>query len=564
MGNHRRQFLKESALGVAATAGLASAVSSARAQGGPGRRQWPADLPPARFGRKRGASGRQGIVVSSHPLATRAGVEILRAGGNACDAALAVSITQTVVEPHMTTITGVLSLLYHDAASGKTTYMNGGMNAPLAGLPRFSGADAATGRGCGVPSFWPAFEAALRRHGSRPKAELCAAAIHYARDGFPIHPFLYGMMFEQVARIGRTPAGREIYLPEGVLLDPGATLRQARAARTLERLVEEGESYWRGEFARRYAEVVQADNGVITPEDFERYDVRWQEPAWGSYRGYEIAASPPPDNGGTHIIEALNLIELLDLKRLGPPTESPDTLYQLVKINNEVMLEGAKQTDPKSHPVPLDLIVSKEYARMRFALLQMAPERAHAYVPVPPGSNHVTVADGRGNVATILHSVMSYPWTNGLFVDGVSIAASGAHFTRVMPRPGHRASAYVAPNLLFKDGVPILASGSPSVGLIANILQNTINILDFGIPIEASVHRPRFGGWARGARGANYVEADLDPKVRDEVARRGVSFEVVNPWGVHQGSFEGVYRDPATGILSACADPRRTGHAEAV
>jgi gamma-glutamyltranspeptidase/glutathione hydrolase len=194
----------------------------------------------------------------------------------------------------------------------------------------------------------------------------------------------------------------------------------------------------------------------------------------------------------------------------------------------------------------------------------MDPDREHAYTPIYPGSNHVTVVDGGGNVATILHSSMSYPWTNGLFAEGVSIAASGGHFTRVMPRPGHRASAYVAPNIIFKDGRPILASGSPSVGLIANILQNAINILDFGIPIEASVHRPRFGGWASGSRGTNYVEVDLDPAVRDEVAKRGVSFEVVNPWGFHQGSFEGIYRDPRTGLLSACADPRRCGHAEGV
>src|SRR5262245_66426614 len=103
-------------------------------------------------------------------------------------------------------------------------------------------------------------------------------------------------------------------------------------ARTLERLRDEGSDYfYRGDFAERFAETVKADSGVITREDFEAYRVRWQEPAWGTYRGYRIAGSPPPDNGGTHVIEALNMIELLDLQRWGAPTDSDDTLYQMLR-----------------------------------------------------------------------------------------------------------------------------------------------------------------------------------------------------------------------------------------
>ena len=132
------------------------------------------------------------------------------------------------------------------------------------------------------------------------------------------------------------------------------------------------------------------------------------------------------------------------------------------------------------------MILSKEYAQMRFKLLQMGvPKKATPQLP--PGSNHVTVVDGEGNVATIIHSCMSLPWSNGLFVRGVTIVAGGAHFFRIMPKPGYRATTYVAPNILYKNKKPILASGSPSVGLLANIIQNTTNILDFGIPIDESV-----------------------------------------------------------------------------
>jgi gamma-glutamyltranspeptidase/glutathione hydrolase len=561
---NRRGFVKAAA-GVAAGGLVGSATTAAPRVGAAEEAERRRLIALARFGEKSPASGKKGMAITSHPLATRAAVDVLRAGGNACDAALAASITQTVVEPHMTTITGVLSLLYFDAKTGKTTYLNGGMNRPKAALPGFSAADLATGRGVAVPGWWAGFEAALERHGTKPKKEVMAAAIAYARDGFEIYPFLWGEIFVQLHKIGLTAAGREIYFRDGAVLAPGALLRQTKAARTLERLAEEGSRYfYRGEFAEKFCKVVKEAGGVVTREDLEAYRVRWQEPARGTYRGHEILASPPPDHGGSHVIEMLNLVELLDLPKLGPPTDSPETLLQMVRIHNSVYLEGARQNDPESHPLPLEMLLSKNYARMRFELLQMGHPKTDTAGAPPPGSNHVTVVDGAGNVATILHSCMSYPWSNGLFVEGVSICAAGAHFLRVMPRPGFRASAYVAPNILFKGGKPILASGSPSVGLLANIVQNTTNIVDFGIAIPESVKRPRFGGVSYTVPGASMIEVDIDEKIRKEVTDKDVSFEVVNPWNWHHGSFEGIFIDPETGVATACGDPRRCSMAEAV
>jgi gamma-glutamyltranspeptidase/glutathione hydrolase len=342
-------------------------------------------------------------------------------------------------------------------------------------------------------------------------------------------------------------------------------LYQKRAADTLERLAEEGNDYfYHGELAEKMCKIVQEAGGVMTRKDLEHYQVRWQEPARGSYRGFEIAASPPPDNGGTHIIEMLNMVELLDLEKLGPPTEAPEILLQMVRIANEVYEAGARQNDPETHPLPLETILSKEYAKIRFELLQMGNPNQPATPPPPVGSNHITVADEVGNVATILHSCMSMPWSNGLFVDGISICAAGAHFFRVMPKLGHRISAYVAPNIVLKNGKPILASGSPSVGLLQNVLQNTVNILDFGIPIDESVLRPRFGGRSLTTPGATMIEVDIDEKVRKAVAAKGIDFDVVNPWNWHHGAFEGIYVDPDTGMQRACGDPRRCSKAEGV
>jgi len=168
-------------------------------------------------------------------------------------------------------------------------------------------------------------------------------------------------------------------------------------------------------------------------------------------------------------------------------------MYYLSRIHNEVLVEGSRQRDPESHRMPLETILSKEYAKIRLKLLEQERPRNSASV-VYPGSCQVTAIDEKGNVATALHSCMAYPWTNGLFVDGVSVCASGAHFLRSMPEPGHRASTVLVSNMVFEDRDPVLVSGSPSAGLLANVLQNTVNVLDFGLSIEDSVPRPRFGG----------------------------------------------------------------------
>jgi gamma-glutamyltranspeptidase/glutathione hydrolase len=541
--------------------------ASASAQAVPTEEERRRLIASARFGRKEPASSRAGMAICTHPLAANEAVQMLRAGGNACDGALAAAIAQTVLEPHMTTITGCLCLLYWDAAEQRATYCNGNVDAPLAELPGFGPGDLEGARAVAVPGWWAGFEESHRRFGALPRRQVMAGAIRYAREGFEIHPFLWGEMLAQGHRIGLTEGAREIYFASGALPSPGELLVQRRAAETLERLVEEGsESFYRGAFAEELVRVVREAGGVLTREDLERYAVRWQEPARGTYRGHEVLASPPPDNGGTHIIEILNLVEQLDLERLGPPTESAETLQQMATFVQHVYTEGARQRDPRSHPLPLETILSKDYARMRFELLQMGnplPSAAGAAPPPPAGSNHVTVVDAQGNVCTVLHSCMSLPWSNGLFAGGVSVCAAGAHFLRVMPKPGDRISAYVAPNLILRDGRPILASGSPSVSLLQAVVQNTVNLLDFGLRIEDSVHRPRFGGpsYSGAVPGRLMVEVDVAAAVRDAAAERGIGWEVVSPWSWQLGSFEGIWLDPATRELRACGDPRRTAQA---
>jgi gamma-glutamyltranspeptidase/glutathione hydrolase len=582
MGTNRRDFLRLAA-GSAVASGLwhagsteAAAFAALQAKASPSARGGtPGTMTPeerrrliakAIFGVKEPATGTGGMVICAQPLATRAGADILRAGGNAADAVLAAAVTQTVVEPHMSGVTGVLSMLYYEASTGRTRYVNGGMNAPLAKLTGWGPNATATGLGAGVPGFWAGYEASRTTCGSKPSKDLCAAAIAYARDGFEIHPFLWGEMYVSMNTLGRSDQGREIFFPGGTMLNPGELVVQKRAADTLERLVTEGNQFfYHGDFAKNYSAVVKAAGGVITPEDFARYEVRFDEPARGTYRGYDLVGSPLPDHGGMHVIEIMNMLEFLDLQKLGPVNDSAETLWQMIRISAQVFADGGKHRDPKYHAVPVKQILSKEYARMRFDLLQMDAPLATASAAPPAGSCHVTAVDAAGNVATLLHSCMSLPWSNGLFVDGVTIVASGAHFFRVMPDPGERASVYVAPNMVLKNGKPILASGSPSGSLLQNIVQNTTNMLDFGVPLVESINRPRFGNAYTPSGGALLaVEADFRSDVRDAVRKRGVDLAVVNPQNYGMGSFEGIWIDQTSGRRTARGDTRRCSMAEAV
>jgi gamma-glutamyltranspeptidase / glutathione hydrolase len=523
----------------------------------------------ARFGPKETATSRAGVVVSSHPVVTRVGTDVLRDGGNATDAVLAAALAQTVVEPHMSTISGMLSALVYDAASGDVAYVNGAGAAPMTPLGGLTRADLTSGKGVAVPGFWAAWEALYERQGSLPRSRLTGPAVALARDGFEVYPFLWGLIFEQATSAGRYAEGRELFFPDGRMIDVGDVLRQPQLATTIEALSDEGSDYfYRGAWAERFVKTVQGAGGVITAEDMAAYEARWMEPARSTFRDCEVVASPPPDNGGTHVIEILNLVEQIPVQQWGPASESPETLYWLTRFCGEVFADGARQGDPAETFVPLDLITSKRYAEQRFQLMRMRDTAPPGPVAAPyPGSNHLTVTDRHGNVVTALHSVMSMPWTNGLHVDGVQVWAGAAHFLRRMPKPGGRATCYVAPNLLLRNGRPVLASGSPGIGLLQNIVQNTLNIVDFGIDIKSSVHRPRFGSgsldtFLTGAP-AYMMEADLGEKLIDAVKRRGLAVEVCNPRNYNLGSFEGIFFGD-DGLAQACADPRRSGAAEGV
>lgn len=526
---------------------------------------------PGRYGVKEVATGTRGMVVSSEPIAVRAGVDVLRDGGNALDAALAVAATQLVTEPHMTSITGGISLVYREAASGEASYLSGNINAPLAELTDFTGADLYRARGVPVPGWWPAFTAAHQRFGSLSLMRLLEPAIDVAREGFAVSPYLFGELYHARENLGRHPQSREMYFRDGSIIGPGQKVVQERVARTLERLRDEGMSYYLSDFASAFCREIASAGGVITQADFDAYRPEWANPVRGTYRGFEIIGSAPPDDGGLQLVEAFNILENIDLRSLGPASQSPETLSALIAVHNAVYYAPPRERRFRENERIMQVLLSKEYARQRYELLDTLVTPASP-TPPSPGTIHISVVDGDRNVATLTHSHMASPWVNALYSEGFQLSGGGSFFQRVMPQPGERATVYLAPSMVLRDGRPVIASGSPSVSLVACVLQNLVNLIDFNMAIEQSVAEPRFGarphdparGWVPGATVESGFPADVLRDVGRWAGANRLWMREIGPWNSMTGNFDGITIDPETGVMRSCGDPRRMGVAIAV
>jgi gamma-glutamyltranspeptidase/glutathione hydrolase len=515
----------------------------------------------SRPGPKASVRGSAGVAITDHPLATQAAVELLAAGGSAADAALAAAAAQTVIEPEMTTMTGCLSTLYYDARSRTTTYCNGTPSMPAAKDRPFQLADLASGRAVATPGWWAGFDAVLDRFGRKTRREVLAPAISYARDGIEITPMQYAFLRNYATEISKSAEGREIHFVDGVPRQPFEQWRQFALADALEELAIGGADYfYRGKLGQRLVEAVQRAGGWLSAVDLDGYEVRWQEPVRGSYHDFDVVGCPPPDNGGALVIEALNLIELLDLPRDGHWSTSAESIFELMRIVQTVYDDGARQHDPASHELPVEQLLSKGFAEARLALIRMA-DRTPASKPAHVGSCQVTVVDADGNIATLMNSSMSACWGSGLWVDGMWVAAASVHALRTDAGPGDRLTVPISSTMAFQDDEPVLAAGSPSMNCMAAVVQNVLNLVDYGDSVEQSVHRPRFG--IIESPEGQPIENDLAPELHAQVAGRGLPLLAVAPWTFNMGSFDGVHRD-AAGAWTACADPRRGGSAVAV
>lgn len=469
---------------------------------------------------KRPAHGARGMVVTNHPLASAAGAEMLAAGGNAIDAAIAAFFTLSVVEPMMVGLLGG-GMAHLRLADGSHTIIDGQSTAPLATGPTSYTPDPAAAPGTmdtlgrrnavgptavGAPGNLMAWCEALARFGTFPLADVMEPAIRHAARGFRVTPYLCECVADSAADLARDPAIAALYLPGGAPIAPGTRLSTGAYADTLRAIAAQGPGLlYGGALGQAYAAHMAQTGGYLALDDLTAYRTVTRAALRGTYRGFEITGPPPPASGPLHIIQMLNILEHDDIGGLGFAT--PATLHLLAEALKIAFADRAAATaDPAFVAVPVDRLLAKSYAAERRARID--PARAQSWsAGVAAGefahTTHVTVADALGNVVASTQTI------NSLFgaryiVPGTGMIPNNYMFVfdphpgrASSVQPGKRVTSSMAPVIVLKAGKPAFALGLPGgLRIFSSVLQALSNLIDHGMTLQEAVEAPRV--WTQG------------------------------------------------------------------
>lgn len=543
------------------------------------------------------AYARHGMVVASQSDATRAGVELLAAGGNAIDAAVATAFALGVTQPYSTGIGGGGFLLLR-LASGEVVAMDARETAPAAAdrdmYVRPGVAERASLVGplaVATPGMVAGLTRVLDRYGSKSLPEVLAPAIRLADEGFAIGP-VHARVLERMRAVGldqRFPeTGRIQFPPPGTRAVPGWRLVQKDLARTLQRIARGGdEVFYRGSIADAIADEMKATGGLLTRADLAAYRPKQRPPVRGTYRGFEVVSFPPPSSGGAILIEMLNILEGFDLS--SRPAGSSASLHPIAEAMKLAFADRAAYLgDPDFVEVPVERLTAKPYAAALRARINppwwrrppSAWTRGEWAIRVrgpglpldDSGTAHFSVTDGQGNAVAMTGTI------NTAFGSGITVPGTGILLNNEMDdfakapnqpnvyglvdtrganaiAPGKRPLSSMTPTLLLKDGRLALVTGSPGgPRIITAVLLSILNLVDYGMDIQAAVAAPRFHHqWVPDTL---FVETATAEDVVRALRSRGHRVEIsARNWS----SAQAIAIDPETGWHTGGTDPRSDG-----
>ncbi len=538
-----------------------------------------------------------GMVACAHYLATQAGVQILRQGGNAIDAAIAANAVMTVVYPSTCSAGGDIFMLIWEAKTQKLHALNGSGRAPQGMTPQLfasRGMQHIPERGplsINVPGAVDGWFEALTRFGSLPAETIFAPAIAFAQEGMPVTPKLAAWLnraAKDVLQSWESSAG--VFLPNGQPPQAGEILRQPNLARTYQTLAQEGrDAFYHGPIARTITDYVQQCGGVLSMQDMQQHHSDWVTPISTNYRGYDIYEFPP-NSQGIAALQMLNIIEGYDLKSLG--YQSAEYLHILLEAKKLAYADRDTYiSDPAFVDIPVDKLLRKTYAEQQRARIN--PKRATPYyaggLEKDGDTMYLCVADQAGNVVSLIQSLY-FGFGSGVVGGdtGVLLQNRGSYF-RLDPRhvnylqPGKRTMHTLTPAMVLHDGKPYISIGSMGGDAQPQIhVQLLSAILDFGSNIQQAIAAPRW----------NSLRSNIDPPgIRQELSgQRGVDehtqdtiVEIVHlenrflkevplalellghqtiigqPWEDAMGHAQAILINPSTRVFEGAADPRCDG-----
>ncbi len=529
--------------------------------------------------------GTRGMIASSQPLASAAGLQVLQEGGNAIDAAITAAAVLAVVEPTMNGIGGDLFALVYDPDDERIHALNASGRSAFAAMPEVfaaRGLDRIPGRGIlsvSVPGVIDGWAELLSRHGTITLERALAPAIRYAREGYAVSEIIAHQWQGSARTLADDPAAASTFLPEGEPPATGQLFRNPNLAASLELIARDGrDAFYRGDIARAIVADSKARDGLFELRDFAEHRSDWVDPISTDYRGYDVFELPP-NTQGLAALEMLNILEGYDLAALGH--NSADYLHLLVEAKRIAWADrDAYIADPDHVPTALiERLLSKEYAARRRAEIDER-RAARSYEPgrfddvSSAGGGmaarplegrdlgdtiYMTAADGEGNVISLIQSLFGNFGAGIVAGDtGIALQNRGALFTldgehpnRIAPhkRPLHT----LVPAMVLKDGRPWLSYGVMGGDMQPQgHVQVLVNLVDFGMNIQEAGEAARVRHLSRGLA----VESAITPQVRYDLGRRG--HRLLSSIGSF-GGFQGILIDPDSGVLMGGSDPRKDG-----
>ena len=465
-----------------------------------------------------------GMVSTQHPIATQIGLDILKQGGNAVDAAVAVGFALAVVLPRAGNLGGGGFMIVHMADTKKTKAINYREMAPLESDRDMYLNDKGevdndkfnqSYHSIGVPGTVAGLLHALENYGTMDVKSVIQPAIHLATDGFMVTHDLERVLTVQEDRLSRCEATKAIFFPNDSTLTAGDPLIQSDLAWSLTQIAEKGwDGFYRGELAMRITRDIRQHGGIITVADLNNYKVTETDCVWGDYREHKIASMPPPSSGGVHLIQMLNILEGFPIDSL--QHNSSETIHLMVEAMRYAYADRSEHMgDPAFWDVPVDGLTSKAYAGNQRQ--RISADTITSSTSVNPGqpadyesneTTHYSVADQYGNVVSNTYT-LNFSFGSGLVATGTGILLNnemgdfsakpgsanaygliGGEANTV--QPGKRPLSSMTPTIVFKDDKPYIVTGSPGGSrIITTVLQIIMNVIDHDMNIAEATHAPR-------------------------------------------------------------------------
>ncbi len=533
---------------------------------------------------------KRGMVVSAHPLASQAGLDILKSGGNAVDAAVATTFAISVVEPFSAGIGGGGFLLLHQANNSQMKALDFRERAPLKATKNMYLDAQGKVRpnlsvdgylSVGVPGTVAGLYQVHRQYGKLPWAKVVAPSIKYAQEGFVVTERFVGEVESRKKQVLSNQAARQVFTRNGTMYAAGDKLIQRDLAKTLQQIATEPQSFYTGNIARAIAQDMAKNGGLITLEDLKTYKPIWRTPVCGNFRQSRICSMPPPSSGGVHLLQILNLIGDTDLKAKG--WHNPDVLHLMVEAMRIAYADRSEHLgDPDFVKVPVQQLISPEYAAKRRQEIRANATPSTRVKPIDkatlerftkaesPDTSHLTVVDEQRNAVSLTFTI-NYGFGSGVVTPGTGILLNdemddfaaapgvpnaygliGGDANAIAPRKTPLSS--MTPTIVTQNNRLKMATGAPGGStIITTVLQVILGVLAYDMNAGEAVSASRIHHqWLPDE--LRMQPFGLDTATIAELKRRGHKIVVRNPWGNANAIIV-----TSDNKLEGAADPRGEG-----